>query len=396
MTQIVRPFFDACPLCGSTRADSLLTLTDIPTNCHRLSLAGDEARAAPRGDLELVFCGQCELLYNRRFEPGKLIYDSRYENAQHFSPLFQKYITDLATELTATHDLRNKTTLEIGCGDGRFLKLLCSEPASCGIGYDPAGTDTPLADNIQIRTTTFDDQACEPVHFAVSRHVLEHVRAPLDFLKSIHRCLETHNGTIYVEVPNADYMLQLSSTWDLLYEHGLYFTSNALRYAMKHAGFEVLQIQECFGGQFLSAEGIATAGNDGRRHTFAGSEASVTDSLANHAASFGSVVRKSIDRWSDEFRIWKERRISVAIWGAGTKGIMFANQVDMADNLAALVDVNPRKWHRYIPGAAIAISPPDDQALSDVQVVLVMNPIYETEIRQHFANAGWTAEFIVV
>jgi hypothetical protein len=186
-------------------------------------------------------------------------------------------------------------------------------------------------------------------------------------------------------------MVRRGAIWDLLYEHCLYFTSRPLRFALEQAGFVNIQIQERFAGQFLAAQADAgPAANE----PLADPEPS--EEWERDLAGFADVHRKTISDWDGRLRQWAVHDVRVAIWGAGTKGIMFANSVPSAARVAALVDVNPRKWNRYAPGVGLPILAPDHPALAEVQVVLVMNPIYTSEIQQQMRRLNWEPEVIPV
>ncbi len=86
----------------------------------------------------------------------------------------------------------------------------------------------------------------------------------------------------------------------------------------------------------------------------------------------------------------------MALWGAGSKGVTFLNVVPAAAGIHAVVDLNPRKTGRHIPGTGHAIVAPESLRADRVDVVLVMNPLYEDEIRRQVGNLGIGAEFAVV
>ena len=46
-------------------------------------------------------------------------------------------------------------------------------------------------------------------------------------------------------------------------------------------------------------------------------------------------------------------------WGAGSRGVQFLNLADPQRRLAAVVDVNPRKWGRYLPVTAHRVDAPE-------------------------------------
>ena len=59
----------------------------------------EEARAYPRGDIELVFCEACGFVFNRALDPLLTEYSDRYEPTQAYSPTFQRFHRDLAGRL---------------------------------------------------------------------------------------------------------------------------------------------------------------------------------------------------------------------------------------------------------------------------------------------------------
>src|SRR5262245_6281840 len=98
----------------------------------------EAALVAPRGDLRLAYCSGCGLIQNLVFDPGLVDYTLNYEDSQAYSPHFRRFATDLAEGLIERHGLRGKQVLEIGCGKGDFIALLCELGDMRGIGIDPA------------------------------------------------------------------------------------------------------------------------------------------------------------------------------------------------------------------------------------------------------------------
>ena len=90
----------------------------------------------PRRDIVLTQCRHCGLVFNRPFDPDVISYAQGYENRQSCSPTFGARMASLVADLTARHGLRGKRDLEIGCGQGDFLTLLCSTAGASGVGYD--------------------------------------------------------------------------------------------------------------------------------------------------------------------------------------------------------------------------------------------------------------------
>ncbi|HYZ34594.1 MAG TPA: methyltransferase domain-containing protein, partial [Crenalkalicoccus sp.] len=126
-----------CPACGGADLFPVMTLPQVPANSCLMLDTPEEARAFPRGDIALVLCEACGLVHNRAFDPGLTEYSERYEPTQAWSPTFQRFHRALAARLAGACDLRGGTAVEVGCGQGEFLHLLCAEAGCRGIGFDP-------------------------------------------------------------------------------------------------------------------------------------------------------------------------------------------------------------------------------------------------------------------
>jgi SAM-dependent methyltransferase len=103
-------------------------------------LVEDRAQALnfSNGDIELAVCGGCGFIFNTAWDSERTIYSDQYEETQGFSPTFNTFNRAIAEELISSYDIRGKTVLEIGCGKGEFLSLICELGGNRGIGYDPS------------------------------------------------------------------------------------------------------------------------------------------------------------------------------------------------------------------------------------------------------------------
>ena len=131
----------ACPSCGSEGLRAFHEQRSIPAHSCLLLPDLEEARGYPRGDLVLGFCERCRFISNTAFDSSLHEYSSRYEETQGFSPRFQQFARSLAQRWIDKYDIRGKTVLEIGCGKGEFLVLMCELGENRGIGVDPAYVD---------------------------------------------------------------------------------------------------------------------------------------------------------------------------------------------------------------------------------------------------------------
>jgi hypothetical protein len=60
-----------------------------------------------------------------------------------------------------------------------------------------------------------------------------------------------------------------------------------------------------------------------------------------------------------------------------------------------VVDLNPRKWGRYLPVTAHRVDPPESLRELQPRAVIITNPSYRDEIAAGLAELGVTAEILV-
>lgn len=383
----------ACPACGTAGVRRFLHLGAVPALANAFPHDAGAARRVPRGDLDLGVCARCGLIANVSFDPRLAEYDPDYENSQTFSPAFRAFMAALARHLVHTHGLRGATVCEIGPGDGDFLRMLVDAGVGRGLGYDPAYSPSAATvddERVRIEPVHFRAELAAAADYVVCRHVLEHLADPVALVEELGAAPVGGRRRAYIEVPDADAILDGSLMWDLVYEHHTYFTAPALVGLLRRAGFGVTALRHDFDGQVLAVEveaGVAGAvprpsAADVRR-VVAGVEA--------FAKRFGAVA----DEFSTRLDGWAGERRRVAVWGAGSKGVTFCNVVPGADAVA-VVDVSPRKHGRYVPGTGQAVLAPADLGTAAPDVVLVMNPRYTPEIRAQLAALDVTPELVEV
>lgn len=374
---------DLCPACETGGAEPLAELRDVPVQPTAFLETREEARAVARGDLVLAFCPGCGLVWNVAFDPDALEYDAAYESSLHFSPTFQRYAEQLADRLVTQYGIRNKTVVEIGSGKGEFLALVCAMGANRGIGYDPSydGEVDQLADrDVEfVRDVYTPDSAPSEADLVVCRHVLEHIPDPAAFLASIRDAATNARTVFYIEVPAAEYLLRERAVWDLIYPHVTIFSEPALRGLFERSGFRVLRSGFAFGDQYVWVEASPTM------TTPQGSGAASAE-LRALAGRFAAAVDRERAAWAQ--RLAASGPETIAVWGAGAKGTTFLNVVEGGADAGAVVDLNPRKQGRHVPGTGQRIAAPESLGERPPAHVLVMNPIYRSEIEQRLVELG--------
>jgi hypothetical protein len=373
-------------------------LSSVPVFCNVLCSTRAEALNVPRGEVNLAFCPDCGHGWNMAFEPALMEYTQSYENSLHFSPTFQSYAHALAERLVGQHHLRDKAIVEIGCGQGDFLRMLCTLGHNRGVGFDPGylppANGTPSDERVQIVQDSYSAHyAHYPADLICCRQVLEHIQVPGDMLQNVQRAVgHRHDTIVFFEVPNALFTLRDLSLYDIIYEHCSYFSAGSLARAFAAQGFHVCEVREEFNGQFLSITAQVSRGKaapDPWRW-------SGREQMAADVQSFAAHYRQKTGAWTERLDELARKGHKAVVWGAGSKGTMFLNTLRTQDCITYVVDINPRKQGRYVAGAGQQIVPPDFLRTYDPDTVIIMNPVYRNEIRQTLERLGVRADIEIL
>ena len=379
----------SCPLCASLDHQPFFELRGVPCHIGILWPDAESAAACPRGDLLLSVCRGCGFMWNRAFDPAQMDYSVEYDNTLHFSAHYRQYAAGVARDLVARHALEGKVIVEIGSGKGEFLNLLCDLGDNRGFGFDPS-YDGRFDDSAGGRVTfvreffTVDHGVPDP-DLVVSRYVFEHVPHPRDFLATVRESLHGRRATVYFEVPNANLFLRDGSPWDIIYEHCSYFVPSTLRLAFERCGFEVSRVEEQYDGQMIGIE-ASPGPSEGKP-----SPERVVE-LVRSAEAFGDGFSREVSRWRSWEAELDDAGRSAAVWGAGAKAVSFLNLLSRAAPITAVVDVNPAKHGKFVPGAGWEIVAPEMLRERAPDEVLIMNPVYEAEIRAMLDTLGLSPE----
>ena len=382
-----------CPVCDRPSDVPFLTRRQVCVHQNLVVDTPQAARALRAGTLALHACAGCGFVFNAAFDPNLLRYGAAYDNTQTCSPTFQQHVDMRASHIVDTRDVRNATLVEIGCGNGSFLTALArQDPGNRGVGFDPSyvGPDTAVDGRVRFERR-FYDETCAGLDAdaIVCRHVIEHVQHPVDLLGSIRRTIRRNDAQIFFETPCVEWILRNEIVWDFFYEHCSYFTAGSLALAFARAGFNATDVSHVFAGQYLWAEGRPADEEDAEERSV--SDASRIVDLARRYADREAAIVSGLRERTVEL----SRRGPVAIWGAAAKGVTLANLIDPdATLLACIVDINPNKQGKFLPGSAHPIVGPAEMGTLGVRTALVTNPNYFEENSRIVRNAGLNLELV--
>jgi len=370
-----------CGMCGSQDRTDFFAVRNLPAHVCLLGTTPTEARQTTRGDILLSFCHACGLISNRAFDPERLRFEPEYEASLAYSTTFTSFLQQLAERLIEKYQLRNKHIVEVGCGDGFFLRLLCELGANHGVGFDtsvpsqihePAGSGSVRL----IREYYTEKHAAVPCDFLCCLSVMEDLINPLEFVHSLRQIVGERNVTGYFEVFNAMRAFEAEETWSVHYEQCNYFSQDAFTRLFRSGGFEVLQSGTCYAqDQYLYVE-TATTERPAKVRPTSPERLALPPAIER----FARCHQDKLAYWNDKLEQSAGDNRRAVVWGTGGKGVSFLNMLPSYETIEYVVDINPRRQGRFIPGSGQQIVAPE--ALIDYRpdLVILSNAVYEQEI----------------
>jgi len=378
-----------CRLCSSPNTDLFFELPPVPTQDGIMCTTESKAKSVNRGKISLVYCDNCGFISNDGYDPSKIQFDD-YDFSNDHSPLFRSYVKSLSERLSERYDLKGKTILDIGSGDGAFLETICRLGNNIGIGIDPGFDHSTRKVPEDLEVTYIRDYYSEKyanvkTDLLTCRLVIDLLEDQTKFLKMVRDNLNEHPETIvYFEVPNAQYTFEDRILWNVVYEHGAWYTKQSLAYQFRHCGFEVLHVDTCWNDEFLGIE----AKPDQNYQRSPQMSKIVDDFKVDVSLQMEDCKKKIVEI------IEKETR--TIAWGAGARAVTFFNLFDVKEQISQIVDINKKRHGKYLPGSGQKIISPDEVVAINPELIIITNPTYAVEIKEHVHRLGIQPEFWVL
>lgn len=376
-----------CPSCDMHGMEVFHVVRAVPTNSCLLLSTPQEARDYPRGDIELGFCGHCGFISNVVFDEALTEYSGRYEETQGFSPTFNEFHRRLAESLIDRYALRGKKIIEIGCGKGEFLHLLCGLGANCGVGFDPGyleGRSGDVNPDVQVIKDFYSEKyANYKGDFVCCKMTLEHIHKAADFVSTVRHTVDHKDqGIAFFQVPDSIRILRDCAFEDIYYEHCSYFSPGSLARLFRRCGFEVLQLETAYADQYLTIEAKANGGAQAKRLP----QENDLEVLKSYVATFPTRYQRRIGDWRRTLSQLRATNQKVVVWGSGSKGVSFLTTLGIGDQIAYVVDVNPNRHGFYMAGTGQEIVSPEFLRHYQPDAVILMNRVYLDEVSRNLAH----------
>ena len=250
--------------------------------------------------------------------------------------------------------------VEVGSNDGVFLEALRGKGYRRVLGIEPArdAREAAQARGLDVIGTYFGAEAAAQTasdygrcDLLVARQVLEHITDLQDFREGIRRLLRP-GGYVLIEVPDFDFSLDASDYSAIWEEHVNHFTLQTISRFLAEAGINVLHSETAnFSGQALMVLGSYT-------------EEASSPSAQGYLPELSAKAITYQERWEPfrqafvgYLRQHQERSGQVAMYGGGCRACCLINFAGIGPYLTYVLDDQPEKQGKYLPGSHLPIVP---------------------------------------
>lgn len=360
--------------------------------------------------LRVLVCTECWLAQTEDYAGADELFSADYAYFSSFSTTWLKHAEQYVADMVQRFALNaNSHIVEVAANDGYLLQYAKARGIPC-LGIEPTtGTaNAARAKGIEIVEAFFGLKLAQQLaaqgkqaDLTTANNVLAHVPDINDFVRGFAVLLKP-TGVATFEFPHL-LRLVTENQFDTIYhEHYSYLSLTAVKHIFEHNGLSVFGVDE------LSTHGgslrvYAQRSDSGVREQ----SANVMAILAREAAAgmttpaFYTGFQAKADQLKNDFLVFlieaRQSGRSVAGYGAAAKGNTLLNYAGIRpDLLPYIVDRNPAKQEKFLPGCRIPIISEAHlkQTQPDYVVILPWN-LREEIIMQLAYIREWGGQFVM-
>jgi SAM-dependent methyltransferase len=397
--------------CRHCRADLSLTFLDLGSAPPSNAYLTQGALRAPEVwyPLRLLVCERCWLVQTEDHAGRESLFSDDYAYFSSFSSSWlahaRAYVQAMQTRFGLTAD---SLVSEVAANDGYLLQYVKEAGIPC-YGVEPTASTAAAARKLglDIVERFFGVELARElagqgrqVDLVAANNVLAHVPDINDFVRGFALLLKA-GGVATFEFPHLLRMLRENQFDTAYHEHYSYLSLTAVQQVFGDNGLSVFDVEPhpTHGGSLRVFAQRSDTGAHALRERVGAVLRDEADAGLKSAAAYAGFQART-DKVKDDFVAFlldaKRAGKTVAAYGAAAKGNTLMNYAGVRpDLLRFVVDANPAKQGKYMPGSRIPIVAEQHlkEARPDYVVLLPWN--LKTELTQQLAYVrDWGARFV--
>lgn len=397
--------------CRHCQAALTLQFIDLETSPPSNSYVTAAALRGPEKwyPLRVYTCASCWLVQTEDYAHHAELFSSDYAYFSSFSTSWLKHAEDYVGAMAKRFELGAKShVIEVASNDGYLLQYVKQRGISC-LGVEPTASTAAAARDkgLEVVEEFFGVALAERLvaqgraaDLTVANNVLAHVPDINDFVAGFARVLKA-DGVSTFEFPHLMRLVEQGQFDTIYHEHFSYLSLMAVDTIFSRNGLRVFDVNELptHGG---SLRVFAQRADTGRRQSTQAlaalleREQSAGIGTAGYYAGFQERANTIKDDLMSFLIQAKREGKRVGAYGAAAKGNTLLNYAGVRSNLLPwVVDRNPSKQGKFMPGSRIAIVDEDHLRRAKPDYVLILPWNLKAEVIAQLSYiAEWGARFV--
>ena len=399
-----------CRHCSSMLSLTLVDLGSAPPSNAYLT---EETLHVPEKwfPLRVLVCQHCWLVQTEDFTQAEELFDAGYAYFSSYSASWlahsERFVDDMVARLALTGDSH---VIEVAANDGYLLQYVMAHNIPC-TGIEPTASTAamarakgiPIIENFfGVRLASEMVKQGKQADLMVANNVLAHVPDINDFVAGFAILLK-RQGVATFEFPHLLRLVEETQFDTIYHEHFSYLSLTAVTRILTANGLTVFDVEELptHGG---SLRVLCQRSDTGQRSCSTHAEEMLGREVKAGmlGADFYVGFQNRTDRIKNDFIAFlieaRRRGKRVAAYGAAAKGNTLMNYAGIRPDLISfVVDRNPAKQGKYLPGSRIPIT--EEQRLQqekpDYVVILPWNLKAEIKKQINYIRK-WGCKFVIV
>ncbi len=397
--------------CRHCQANLNLPFIDLGTAPPSNAYLGNEALHAPESyyPLRVLVCTDCWLVQTEDYAQAEELFAADYAYFSSFSSTWLQHAEQYVFNMIARFGLSNDSyVVEVAANDGYLLQFAKARDIPC-LGVEPTSSTAAAArakgipiveDFFGVRLAGELIAQGKQADLTAANNVLAHVPDINDFVSGFALLLKPH-GVATFEFPHLLKLVEENQFDTIYHEHFSYLSLTAVERIFAANGLKVFDVEELptHGG---SLRVFAQRADTGQHPV--GTKVDELLQREAHAgiktATYYTGFQAKTDKVKDDFLSFlleaKRQGKTVAAYGAAAKGNTLMNYAGIRPDLISfVVDLNPAKQGKYMPGSRIPIVDESQLQTAKPDYVVILPWNLKTEVMQQLEYIkSWNGQFV--
>lgn len=376
-----------CPLCKSEiLSEELFRKENVFVSIGKIDNSANESPNF--GEIDLFQCDHCGYIFNSAFDLEKVNkeYNSKnYVLKKIVSTAMSKNLQGLK-ERILKFTTSESLVMEIGCGDGALACAIAPnvkhiytvDPSVESINLSEVKNITHINDYYSFEKVS--SITGKKVDVIILRHLLEHISEPSEFISEIISLLN-NDGIIYIEVPNAEEIIQSKRFYDIFHDHFGYFSQNGLENYFLKLGFSLKEASNLFNEQHLGLFFMKT---------------NEISAKTPKILKYSNCIKQAFSDQTQKLNEIISNYTNIAIYGAGAHGNSILNYINSQNKgkISICFDKDKSKQNKYLQASNIKIKEPTEDNFKNIDLIIMASSLYEDEIAKQLIEGGYKGKIL--